>query len=319
MLEFTAVQTKHLSQLKEYLSNIPPCFTEHSFTTLLAWQKSHNFEFAIQSDILYIKTAYNNQISFFPPILKTGNPRNQVPWEPVAVNNEYKTKYKTALETLNGYCKQAKLPFVLSEVGESTLPLIKELLPNFFEIYTDRDNANYIYYTKDLINLKGKSYHAKRNHLNAFKREYPDYEYLNLTPQLITQCKAMAEKWLENSHKSHEATILQEITALNVLFDNFTFLNLKGGCIMISGKLEAFAIGEPLSNRMCAILIEKANTKFRGLYAAINQMFLKHTWKDYLYVNRAEDMGLQGLRQTKTDYLPCHIAMKYILKPIKNR
>ena len=314
MLEFTAVKREHLSQLNEFLSNIPPYFTEHSFTTLLAWQKSHNFEFAIESEVLYLKTTYNGMTSFFPPVLKMTKPQSDTPWEPVCVSDEYKAKYKEALETLKNYSEQVNTDFILSEVGETDLPLIEELLPDYFEIEEDRDNANYIYHVQDLSELKGKSYHSRRNHLNAFKRKYPNYQYLSLTAELVVQCQKLVEQWLENNPNGSKTTIEQELTALNVLFNNFCHLGLKGSCIMIDDKIEAFAIGEPLSNQICAILIEKANTEFRGLYPAINQMFLQDAWQDYKYVNRAEDMGLPGLRKTKLDYLPCHLAMKYILK-----
>ena len=315
MLEFTAVKLTDKKLIQCYLSNIMPYFTEHSFTTLYAWQKSHNFEFAVNDDVLFIKTTYNNITSFMPPVVKTDErPKAAEPWLPRAYSEQYLTKYKIALEQIIAYCEQNQLPCILSEVGESDLPIIQGLLPDFFTVEEDRDNANYIYRVEDLSKLSGKGYHAKRNHLNALKRNHPDFQFMPLSAELIPQCRELINIWLEENKDGVISTIHQEEIALHRLFASFDELELKGACIMLNGKMQAFAIGEKISDEMCAILIEKADITHRGLYAAINQMFLLESWQDYTYVNRAEDMGLPGLRKTKMDYLPYHLAMKYILK-----
>ena len=40
-----------------------------------------------------------------------------------------------------------------------------------FNITSDRDNFDYVYLAQDLINLSGRKFHGKKNHLNAFKKE----------------------------------------------------------------------------------------------------------------------------------------------------
>ena len=98
--------------------------------------------------------------------------------------------------------------------------------------------------------------------------------------------------------------------------DHYQSLNLTGSCIYINGKLEGFTIGEPLNPDMAAIHFEKANFNIQGIYPALNKYFLLQSWQDYLLVNRAEDLGMPGLRKAKKDYKPAWLEMKYTATPL---
>lgn len=299
MPEYKPVELQDRALLKSFLDKIPPYLTEHSFTTLLAWQKSFDFRFAVEDDFLFIMNTHNGVTSFFPPFYKDGKCDN--------------SQYKAALQKIIDYAASQGLPCILSEVGENELPLIENAMPAAFSVRSDRKNANYIYSVKDLTELSGKKYHNKRNHVNQFRRSYPFYRFLPLTADLIPLCRKSVERWAAETHQTDVATVQEEADAINVLFENMEDLELHGACIEIGGEVEAFAVGEKLSDEMAYIIIEKANSKYKGLYAAINQMFLVSDWQGFQLVNRAEDMGLENLRRTKTEYHPCRLAMKYIL------
>ena len=42
----------------------------------------------------------------------------------------------------------------------------------------------------------------------------------------------------------------------------------------------------------------------------INQQFVEHECRDYLYVNREEDTGSEGLRKAKLSYRPAFMVEK---------
>jgi len=86
---------------------------------------------------------------------------------------------------------------------------------------------------------------------------------------------------------------------------------VKGGAILINGKVEAFTLGDPLNSETIVIHVEKANPAYEGLYPAINQAFLEHHWPGYIYVNREQDLGEEGLRKAKESYFPHHLVNKY--------
>ena len=185
---------------------------------------------------------------------------------------------------------------------------MEELCPGRYEFTPDRDNYEYIYKSEDLINLSGKKFRQKKNHLNQFRMQYSNYEYMPITEDIIPLCRETAASWVETHH---EEGIEDELVAINLLFDNWETLGLKGGAIKLFGRVEAFSIGELLNDKMALIHIEKANPDIRGLYQAINNEFIRHEFSDVEFINREEDMGLPGLRQAKESYNPDHFAEKY--------
>ena len=88
-------------------------------------------------------------------------------------------------------------------------------------------------------------------------------------------------------------------------------LNLRCGLLYIDGSLEAFSIGEKFDDNMAIIHIEKANPDLQGSYALINREFVRHEWSDVKYINREEDMGIEGLRKAKLSYNPVCLLEKY--------
>jgi len=47
----------------------------------------------------------------------------------------------------------------------------------------------------------------------------------------------------------------------------------------------------------------------------INQMFAANAWDHLRYINREQDLGLEGLRKAKQSYNPDHMVRKYELIP----
>jgi hypothetical protein len=183
----------------------------------------------------------------------------------------------------------------------------------------DRAQSDYIYLTEDLIKLEGRKYHRKRNHIKQFKEKY-SYQYIPLTSEWISECLRLETEWCDLRHCEAIPGLLNESIAIKEAFTHFEELGLKGGAILINGKVEAFTLGDPLNPETVVIHIEKANPAYEGLYSLINQAFLENEWSGYTYVNREQDLGEEGLRKAKESYFPNHMINKYTItshpKPI---
>jgi hypothetical protein len=107
--------------------------------------------------------------------------------------------------------------------------------------------------------------------------------------------------------------LLAEDYAIREALANAAELNCQGGAIVINSRVEAFSLGEPLNQDTAVIHIEKANPDIPGLYAAINQLFCANAWANWTYINREQDMGVEGLRKAKESYYPHHMVNKHIL------
>jgi hypothetical protein len=189
-------------------------------------------------------------------------------------------------------------------------------MPGRFTFEADRPNFDYVYDKTELIELKGKKFHGKKNHLNYFLNNY-DYEYAELTEDRADEAMAFIRAFNErkNLQDAHERELLEmEELAMKDVFLNLREVGYITGVILIDGKMEALSIGGRLGKKTVTVHVEKANTEFRGLYQAINNEYCKHLPDNISLVNREEDMGIAGLRKAKLSYQPVKLIEKNIIR-----
>lgn len=202
------------------------------------------------------------------------------------------------------------VPFVLSCFVKEEIDLAIEAFPGYSSCEF-RDNADYVYLTEKLRTFSGKKLQKKRNHLNAFYKEYQDrYTYEKLTVDNTMDCIEFLKNW---KPEDHDAFLEEERRGVIRLLKMWELLPAQGGIIRIDGEVKAFIVGSVLSDRMCQINIEKADGEIRGLYQAILKEFLLREFQDYVYCNREDDMGKENIRHAKLAYYPEFLIMKYRL------
>jgi len=182
-----------------------------------------------------------------------------------------------------------------------------------FAIESDREQWDYVYLVQDLIELRGNRYHAKRNHIEQFTAQHR-FQYRPLTPDLVTQCQELQDRWCDDKHCDLVGSLRAEARAVKEVLEKAEQLGVTGGGIEVEGKVEAFTLGELLNADTVVIHIEKANAAFHGLYQVMNQQFLQHAWPAVLHVNREQDLGIEGLRRAKESYYPDHMVEKFTVK-----
>ena len=169
-----------------------------------------------------------------------------------------------------------------------------------------RDKYDYIYCRTDLATLHGKHLDAKRNHINRFRAEHPDFEYRPLTPEYFDECRRLTEIWQENKNQNgnNNETIDAELRVMDTIFSNWDALGMIGGSIFVDGRMVAFTYGSAVTTDTFDVCVEKADRHVEGAFAIINQQFAEHLPEQYIYLNREEDMGIPGLRHAKLSYHP---------------
>ena len=194
-------------------------------------------------------------------------------------------------------------------VTKDMLDSIKRDLPSA-EIVLSRSLSDYIYLTSDLITLSGKKYHQKRNHLNSFLSKY-EHEYISVRCD-DSQAQELLKKAADTLYTpSGDRDLADEQIVINELIENFDALGLVAGVIVCGGEPVAYSIGEKMSDDTALIHIEKANRDYSGAYAAINKMFAEREFSDTVFINREEDMGIEGLRKAKLSYRPVRLGEYY--------
>ncbi len=191
---------------------------------------------------------------------------------------------------------------------------VNALYPGRFSEHTSRDFAEYVYNSEDLIELRGKKYHGKRNHISRFMQEYPDYAFAEIDADNIGAVRAMNERWYEELMAEYgDESLAEERVASQSAFDHFFELGFQGGLITVNGEVAAFAMGEPINPQTFCVHIEKARYDVNGAYTVINRDFAAHFCKDYRYINREDDVGDEGLRRAKLSYYPAVLTDKFVV------
>ena len=218
-----------------------------------------------------------------------------------------------AMEAIIEDAHEKGVPFKMWGITQDGVAELEELFPGRFEFQLDRNGSDYLYNTGDLINLPGRRFHGKRNHLAQFTRDYK-WSYEDVTQDNLEDCRTIAREWCEaNGGCDSENGADDESCALHKAFQYFDELQLAGGLIRIDGKPVAFTMGEEINEHTYLLHFEKALEGYNGLYAAINHEFALRHLEKYQYVNREEDMGLEGLRKAKLSYHPALLLQKYLV------
>ena len=217
------------------------------------------------------------------------------------------------------YFAQIEEKLYFRGITEEVVDYLKEEYGDRFEYIAERDLFDYVYDGEIMRTLKGRKNSKKRNHINYFLTEYDGrFEYRLLGKEDFDDCRALLDEWTINKEENDniEEGVDDERSGIEKLFTHYDQIcdRLKIAGIYIDGKLEAFTMGELLNKNMALIHIEKANPEIRGLYPYINQQFLVHEFPEVEFVNREEDMGIEGLRKAKLSYHPCKLVEKYTVR-----
>lgn len=259
------------------------------------WRQCFSTEKAVVDDFLCIKGIVGDTTFVLPPF------------------GQDLGKLGSVLDKIQDYFQQNNLPFVMRGVPLNMVDCLQQIRPNYFNYQGDRDSYDYVYNAQDLAELKGRKYHGKRNHIHYFEDNYGDHIYLPLTPDLIPACIENTIEWCEKKNCDNNPSLECEKCAVIEGLNNFTYLELEGGVIVINGKVEAFTFGEILNENTAVIHAEKGNSDIRGIYPTINRNFCCYNWLGMKYINREEDLGIEGLRKAKESYYPVKMLEKYVV------
>lgn len=221
---------------------------------------------------------------------------------------------KKTVDTLTEYFKEQGKPFKMHLVSPVQYEKLEQLYPGRFRVEYNRDSADYVYESEKLISLAGKKLHGKRNHINRFKENYPDWQYEKITDDNVDDCVAMAEEWKKQNLCSERGEKHDEFCVTMHALRELKELELQGGLIRAGGRVVAFSIGEPCGEDMFVVHIEKAFADVQGAYPMINQQFVLHEAAGYKYINREEDTGDEGLRKAKLSYDPVFLMEKGLIE-----
>ena len=288
---YQALTLEDRTTIEALLDADPPETSEMTFTNLFMWRHHYRPCYRVFNDVGLIICQTDDGMTFGLPPVGTGN------------KQEALARLFQDLETLTDR------PMV-SRVGRGFVE--SNLDGNVFKTEPDEDQFDYVYFCEDLVQLSGRKFHQKKNHLNQFIKQF-EFETRLLDADLAAQALELQESWCRMRECRLDPSLGGEDRAVYEALTHFGDLRFKGLAILINGRMEAFSLGEPLNPETAVIHVEKATPEIRGLYAAVNQRFCLEVWSEYQYINREQDLGVEGLRRAKQSYNPHHMVEKYNL------
>lgn len=286
MLNFKNIEIDDIDIYREFTGKTCEFSCESSFVNLLVWQCAYSNMMAVFDGQLFIKSGKGDKESFRLPI--GGN-------------------VLEGIEKIKEYCG-GKYPDFWIQQGEN-LDNAREFLEAHYDMNLSRDAFDYIYLQSDLAELKGKKYHSKRNHISAFSKKF-DWVYEDITSENLDQVRECASLWYAENADKEDFYLLCEKKGIEKILSLMDRLSVKGGALRVDGKIVAFTLGTPINSEVFDVHIEKALKDYSEGYTVINREFARRLG-DYKYINREDDMGLEGLRKAKLSYKPAILLEKY--------
>lgn len=259
---------------------------EYNFATVFLWDVNDTMMMATEDGILFIYDTFYNSIVFMPPYMK----------------NDY--DFLKAVGKISEYAREKKIVYRLRGLRPEQAALLDETK---FLTASSRNDYDYIYNSDDLKYLRGKAFHSKRNFVTRFENTY-NYTVRDYTPEDYDGLMALYEIWKDESSHS---TLEVEKKAVERAFKYHKQLDLRIAVIKVDGKYAGFSVSSIECNGIVHTIFEKGLTEYVGIYQAINKFAAQRYFPDGTFVNRQEDMGIEGLRRAKLSYNPVILYEKH--------
>ncbi len=291
MIDFKPITYKDKELYTPYLLDGIERGCEHAFANLCIWG---NQNAAIVHGHMVLLSHFN-ELSIYP--------------YPAGVGDK-----KPVLDAIIVDAKERGIPCRISSLYGDAVKTIQELYPDRFRFTCSRDMYDYVYDINDLADLKGRKYHRKRNHLKRFQNNFPDYHTEPLNGTNIIRVRQMIDEWYRLRLKeAPDSDFDMERIAIEKALSNYKELGMEGLVLLNEETVLAVTLGSQMTSDTFDVHFEKARPDIDGAYTAINceyARYIRDKHPHIHYLDREEDMGIEGLRKSKESYYPHHMIEK---------
>ncbi|MBU1003992.1 MAG: DUF2156 domain-containing protein [Proteobacteria bacterium] len=272
----------------DYLKRFALCpqkVSDYSFINIWGWAEHYGLEWYFGESHVWLRQT-KPEVVYWAPV----GPWNDMPWE---------------------QCPTLPLCGPFTRVPEKLALIWQDCFEGRLTLTEARQHWDYVYSVPELTSLAGNRFHKKKNLLNQFKKTYA-YHYHSMTRDCVEDVLDMQMDWLNWRDAESRSVLAAENKAISRVLQSWDDLRgVFGGVLEVDGSKAAYTVGEHLCDQTLVIHFEKGMTQYKGIYQAINQMFLEGEAGAYELVNREQDLGDPGLRKAKESYNPVEYQKKF--------
>lgn len=262
---------------------------DYTLTNLWGWQEYYGLEWRFERNLCWIRQTVPQVIHWAP----LGD------WAAIDWRDEL-------IQLVNRTERH------FHRVPQQLVQIWRDALQDRIEAIDERGQWEYLYRQEELAELPGNRFHKKRNHFNAYVKSYGEPDYRSIDEAMIREVLSVQEDWCQTHECEDSPSLVAENSAIWRVLNHWeNFGDLLGGSLYVDGRMIAFSIGEPLDGQNLGVHFEKGLNGYKGVYQAMNCEFARRAGAGFTWINRAQDLDEEGLRQAKMTYLPADYLRKY--------
>ncbi len=305
MLNFKPITTDDRELLTKYLYRYGENSCQHSFAAMYCMSSKYGDMYCEKDGFLYIhrsKKSGNGERVYLAPFGDMSDEAGFGRAVEEIITDAHENGARVRFETLT----------------KTSADAVLRLFPERFSAESVRDFAEYIYTYEKLADLPGKAMASKRYDISTFFRDFGDRVQIEaISTEHIEDIRAFQACWLSDMLRGEEDVQLEcENEAIQLGLSHFEELSLSGIVVFIDGRLCGYAYGVPLSDNAYDVIIEKGDRSISDIYRVLNRDLVRMCCKSYSYINREEDVGVEGLRKAKMSYKPDILLEKFVVTEV---
>ena len=288
--DFRPVTLSDRELFSGHYQRYPQVHSDNTFTNMVCWNDYAHYRYALKEGCIVLSSTIDGMTRFRPPI----GPRNPELLADVLV---------LAAKS------QEEHPLVV--LDPDTRDWMAGLYPDL-PFQAERRYFDYVYLARDLSELPGKRYLTIRHQLNKFQKScQPMVE--EIKDHNMDEIRDFLDLWCDWKDCDSDPVLSSEKEAVRFALDFYQELGLSGIAIRAEGKIGAISLFEGLNQDTALVHFEKGLPDCKGIYRAINAEAARVLCRDYIYINRESDMGVEGIREAKMRYHPHHMVQVHLL------
>lgn len=298
MLKFEKLTRENLEQFKPYFAVQNTHIGDYSLGFQFMWHKYLAVDYAFCGDCLLLHEFYAGKDYFYYPISLSSSGEQE----------------RAAVEEIERYCRDREVRLHYTNVPRYAVPWL--LLRYDEASHTNvRRWRDYLYSAESFQAYAGGKYAGQRNHVNKFKKLYPDWQFRPCTQADLPALNEFLGEFERVQREKHDFIADAELNEVYEILPQMEKLDLFAGMLLVGGKVIAFSVGERCGD-MIVVHIEKALRGYEGAYPMVAQQFaLAFCGEGVKYLNRMDDAADPGLRKSKLQYGPVELVDKYNIIP----
>ena len=255
----------------------------HAFPSIFLWKRDMGLTIWTGEEVYTVRSAWKGKNRwFFPCGSKSGK--------------------KECIERLiRSGCKG------LNYLDEEDADFLETHFPGMFYIQEAEEDSEYIFDRQEMIDMPGSRYEKIRNRYRRLERDHR-IEILPVGEEDMGTVQEIMRQWSRNYERG-EGISDAGFTAL--MTENWTALNIRGVMLKLDGQAWGITAGYELDEGQYDCCAQQARENIPGVTDHLRRAFAMILPEGCRRINYEEDLGIEGLRITKTRMRPSRIKRMF--------